>query len=68
MLLSVPGDSTNHVKLIERKKQGKIDNRYILESMLRKGTDQEVDESKPLVILYHPGKDACNSTGTSNKD
>jgi len=67
-LLYIPGDSVNHKKLTLREKRGKITNRVILESLLEKETKQELDSNKPIVIVYYPGKDPCNSSGTATKE
>ncbi len=66
--LDIPGDSTNHRKLTLREKRGKINNRQILESLLEKETNQKLDSNKPIVIIYYPGKDSCNSSSTNNKE
>ena len=65
--LDIPGDSVNHKKLALREKSGKITNRSEIESLLEKQIDRELDSNKPLVIIYHPGKDPCNSSGTATK-
>ena len=67
-LLEIPGDSINHKKLTLREKRGKIKNRALLESLLEKEMNIELDSTKPLVIIYYPGKDRCNSSGSATKD
>ncbi len=67
-LLDIPGDSVNHKKLTLREKRGKISNRALLESLLEKEIKQELDSTKPLVIVYYPGKDPCNSSGSATKE
>ena len=67
-LLDIPGDSVNHKKLTLREKRGKITNRALLESLLEKETNQELDSNKPIVIIYYPGKDRCNSSGSATKE
>lgn len=67
-LFMVPGDSINQIKLIERKNKGKISIRPTIDSILEKQINQRIDANKPLVIIYHPGKDRCNSTGTKDKE
>jgi hypothetical protein len=64
-LINVQGDSTNHKKLTLREKRGKITTRPFLESLLEKEIHQELDSNKPIVIIYYPGKDPCNSSGLS---
>lgn len=67
-LLDIPGDSVNHKKLIVREKRGKITNRALLESLIEKEINQELDSDKPIVIIYYPGKDSCNSSGSYTKE
>ncbi|WP_336071066.1 hypothetical protein [Mesoflavibacter sp. CH_XMU1404-2] len=67
-LLDIPGDSTNHKKLTLREKRGKITNRALLETLLEKEINQELDSTKPIVIIYYPGKDPCNSSGSATKE
>ncbi|WP_418512162.1 hypothetical protein [Corallibacter sp.] len=67
-LLDIPGDSVNHKKLTLREKRGKINDRKSLELLLEKATDRELDSDKPIVIIYYPGKDLCNSSGTTNTE
>jgi len=67
-LLDIPGDSTNHKKLTLREKRGKITNRALLESLLEKEINHELDSTKPIVIIYYPGKDPCNSSGSATKE
>lgn len=67
-LLDIPGDSIHHRKLKLREKRGQIKNRPGLQSILEKATNQEIDPNKPIVIVFHPGKDACNSSGTNTSE
>lgn len=66
--LEIPGDSANHKKLIFREKRGEITNRTLLESLLEKEINQDLDPDKPIVIIYYPGKDSCNSSGAATKE
>lgn len=66
-LLDITGDSINHKKLTLREKRGKINDRKSLELSLEKATNLELDSDKPIVIIYYPGKDDCNSSGTTDK-
>lgn len=66
-LLDIPGDSVNHKKLTLREKRGKINDRKALGLLFEKELNQKLDSNKPIVIIYHPGKDACNSSSTTNK-
>jgi hypothetical protein len=67
-LLEIPGDSVNHKKLTLRDERGKITNRALLEMLLETQIKQELDSTKPIVIIYYPGKDPCNSSGSATKE
>jgi len=66
--LAIAGDSAHHKKLVVREKRGKITDRAFLESLLEKETNQEIDSNQPLVIIYYPGKDRCNSSSSATKE
>ncbi|WP_457610967.1 hypothetical protein [Lutibacter sp.] len=61
------GDSINSKKLALREQRGKISSRTQLEVLLEKKINQKLDSSKPIVIIYYPGKDYCNSNGVNTK-
>lgn len=65
--LDIPGDSLNQRKLTVREKRGEISIRKNLEEVLENLTKREIDSTSPIVIIYHPGKDRCNSSGTTNQ-
>lgn len=65
--LDIKGDSLNHRILVRRENQGVIENRPALDSVLFLATEQAIDPYKPLVIIYYPGKDSCNSTGMATR-
>ena len=67
-LLDIPGDSAHHRKLTLRDKRGKITNRPILELLLENEINREIDSTKPIVIIFYPGKDPCNSSGSASKE
>jgi len=67
-LLEIPGDSVNHKKLTLREKRGKIINRNLLEALLEQQIKRELNSDKPIVIVYYPGKDPCNSSGSATKE
>ena len=52
----------------KKSKRGKINNRKALELLFEKELNQELDSNKPIVIIYYPGKDPCNSSGTVDKE
>lgn len=66
--LEITGDSNNHKKLIIRENRGRINNRKALQQLLEKELNHVLDSDKPIVIIYHPGKDSCNSSGTADQD
>ena len=66
-LLSIQGDSINHKILSVRENQGALQNRKYLDSLLTLSANRKIDSTKPLVILYYPGKDPCNSSGTATR-
>lgn len=65
--LDVPGDTIGHIKLVERVENGKIEHRKTLQAALEKELKMKLDADKPLVKVYYPGKDPCNSSGTNDK-
>ena len=64
-LLDITGDSINHKKLILREKRGKLNDIKSFALLIEKATNIELNPNKPIVIIYYPGKDRCNSTGTN---
>ena len=67
-LLDVPGDSAHHRKLSLRERRGKINDRASLELLLENEINKDIDSTKPIIIIYHPGKDACNSSSSTSKE
>lgn len=67
-MLEIPGDSINHKKLTLREKRGKVEDMENLKFLLEKATNNELDSEKPIVIIYYPGKDRCNSGGTATEE
>lgn len=63
----IPGDSINHQKLIFREETGQIQNVERLYELVKQTINKKIDVSKPLVVIYYPGKDRCNSGGTATK-
>lgn len=64
--LEIQGDSAAIKKLVERENRGKINDRALLESLLEKQIREELDSAKPIVIIFYPGKDPCNSSGSAS--
>ncbi len=63
--LEVQGDSVNHRILSFRGYEGNLQNRNVLDSLLSAAIGKQIDASKTLVIIYYPGKDACNSSSSA---
>ena len=55
--------SKNQERLAEREHHGQLTNLPILISLLEETLQKKIDTTKLLVIIYHPGKDPCNTTG-----
>lgn len=64
--LEIPGDSIHTKKLIARAQSGQIENIALLYHTLEVELKQKLDNTKPLIIIYYPGKDACNSDDSQN--
>jgi len=60
--LDLPGDYENSRKLIPREKRGRINDRNQFEATLEANLGVELAAEKPIVVIYHPGKDDCNSS------
>lgn len=67
VLLGIQGDSINHKILSIREKQGKVENKKILDSLLNSVTNRKINSRKTIVIIYYPGKDPCNSSSSETK-
>lgn len=59
--------SKKDLNLSEYHKHGYLDNRNKLDSIISAYTNQDIDSNKPLIIIYYPGKDPCNSSGSSTR-
>lgn len=62
----IAGDSEGDIKLAAREERGKIEDVNLFYNSIQKITRKKVDFKKPIVIVYYPGSDICNSTGTSD--
>ncbi|MGM0635833.1 MAG: hypothetical protein ACQESK_07175 [Bacteroidota bacterium] len=67
-LLSVTGDSIHHKIHVVREEHGKIENKPKIDSLLSLQSSKDIDPKKPSVIIYYPGKDPCNSSGSSTNE
>lgn len=66
----VENDSLKAFKLMYRNNRGEKGSLGDSENLfkeLNKKLNLKLDSSKPLVIYYYPGKDPCNSSGTSTR-
>ncbi|RZL39030.1 MAG: hypothetical protein EOP00_28080 [Pedobacter sp.] len=66
-VLDIVIDSTQNRKLIERQEVGSVDRRKI-QMALEKATNKEIDSNEFIVIIYHPGPDPCNSSGSGDME
>lgn len=64
---SIPGDSINHVILAYKGLEGTVNNKKELDSVLSSATNSKIDPTKPIIIMYYPGKDPCNSSGRADR-
>ena len=56
----VPGEEEGVMKLVHRMPAGLVDAKPIYQKL---GLEDAYREGKPLIVIYYPGKDECNSTG-----
>jgi hypothetical protein len=59
----VPGEEVGVMKLVHRMPVGLVDAKVIYQKL---GLEAEFRAGKPLIVIYYPGKDECNSTGLGN--
>jgi hypothetical protein len=59
----VPGEEEGVMKLVHRMPVGLVDAKGIYQKL---GLEDEFRAGKPLIVIYYPGKDECNSTGMGN--
>ena len=65
--LAIQGDAANDKKLIGREKRGTINNFSKFKEVLEYDLSIKIDSTKPIIIIYYPGKDRCNSGGSTSK-
>ena len=65
--LEIPGKSDNERQLVARENHGKIVNVAIIYDLLDKNIVEDINRTKPVVIIYYPGKDENNSGGANDK-
>ena len=62
-VLDILEDKNNHHKLIDRDDKGNIKDIEALISKIKNVTKKTLSPNKPIVIIYYPGEDPCNSGG-----
>ena len=68
-LLIVKNDSLNLTKAMfrsNRSEAGTFANYTELKSSIESRTGTLIDDMKPVIVIYHPGPDRYNSSGTAN--
>lgn len=60
----IPSDKDGNMKLVHRMPVGVTDAKTFYEKL---GLNQEFQAGKPLIVIYYPGKDECNSTGFTDR-
>lgn len=60
-------NSRYNKKLTKKEKRGNITNRSELVALLENETHQKLAADQPLIIIFHPGKDPCNSSGSATR-
>jgi len=65
--LDIKVDSLDRKELIERTETGNIKNIEVYRSLLVNKSSEEINPKKPIVVIYHPGEDPCNSSGRATK-
>jgi hypothetical protein len=63
----IPGDSLHHRKLIPREFHGKTLFPEQFRRLLETDLSITLDPKKPIVIVYYPGKNKCNASGSATK-
>jgi hypothetical protein len=61
----VPGANPNEKALLHRMPFGKVEPQVFYEAL---GMEDALKARKSLIIIYYPGKDECNSTGSQAND
>ena len=60
-------DAEEQKKLLNTYQSGQIENLEVLQSLILPTSPENLDFSKPVVIIFYPGKDPCNSSGSATK-
>lgn len=59
----IPSENEGDMKLVHRMPVGLVDAKKFYEKL---GLEADFKAGKPLIVIYYPGKDECNSTGSTN--
>jgi hypothetical protein len=59
----VPADQEGDMKLVHRMPAGLADAKLFYQKL---GREADFAAGKPLIVVFYPGKDECNSAGPSN--
>ena len=59
----VPGEQEGDMKLVHRMPVGLTDAKLFYQKL---GREADFAAGKPLIVVFYPGKDECNSTGLAN--
>lgn len=60
----VPSGQEGTMKVVHRMPVGVTNAKLIYETL---GLQPEFQAGKPLIVIYYPGKDECNSTGSNDR-
>jgi len=66
-VLEVVGDSTNHRVLVNRNNIGEISNTADFYEVIEDVTQTKINRENFVLVIYYPGKDACNSSGNATR-
>ncbi len=64
--LEVPGDSSNYKRLVYRYAEGNLVHIEKVYKTLDSLSIYSLNFDKPIVCIYYPGRDKCNSSGTKS--
>ncbi|MFT5754768.1 MAG: hypothetical protein ACI924_002010 [Flavobacterium sp.] len=53
---------------LNNKKFDKVENKKILDSLLTVNSKKKIETNHPIVVVFYPGKDKCNSSGSSTRE
>lgn len=65
---TITSDSLKISKLTPKKEKGTLENKNQWIIHLEKLTGRKIDSNRPIILIFHPGKDPCNSSGTATPE